>query len=177
MPLRKLLTLFAALLLTAPASPVFAAETPIVAVLRYSDGWFAPRAKIRLASGTVASPLAGTARARWALLPGDTLRQNSQPAERLIQFYNIQGNTVRVLCSVMVKYTLTPDGWKPRYTLVLQPQISLENGKPSLIPDEDTARGGIHVLTATSPDGDGFYGGLVFADIQGAVSIDAWEVQ
>jgi len=177
MHFQKIFLLLAALLLMAPALPANAEEAPVVAVLRYSQGWFAPRAKIRLARGSVVSPLAGTAQARWMLLPGDTLQQGSPPAERLIQFYNIQGNTVRVLCTVTVKYSRATDGWRPVYAIVPQPLVTLDAGKPSLLPDSDTTLGGVHVLAATAPDGDGFHGGLVFADIEGPVSIDAWEVQ
>lgn len=172
-----LFPLLAVLPLVVPAFPANAEEAPVVAVLRYSQGWFAPRARIRMQRGTITSPLAGTAHARWTLLPGDTVKQASPPIERLIQFYNIQGNNVRVLCTVIVKYTRGSDGWQPAFAMVQQPVASGDDDKSTMVSDEGIARANIQVLAATPADGDGFHSNLVFAEAEGPVSIDAWEVQ
>lgn len=177
MRFRLLFRILPALLLVTPAFPANAEEAPVVAVLRYSQGWFAPRAKIRMLRGTIASPLAGTAHSRWTLLPGDLVKQPSPPIERLIQFYNIKGNSVRVLCTVIAKYTRTPDGWRPAFALVQQPVANGDDDKSTMVSDEGIARANILVLAAAPADGDGFHSNLVFAEAEGPVSIDAWEVQ
>ena len=164
-------------MLVIPALPASAEEAPVIAVLRYSNGLLAPRAKIRMRNGTIASPLAGTAHARWTLLPGDTLTRTSPPVERLIQFYSIKANNLRVLCTVLVKYTRTRDGWQPAFAMVQHPAASSDDDKSSMLSDEGVTRAHIQVLAAAPADGDGFHASMVFADAEGPVSIDAWEVQ
>lgn len=177
MQFQKIFPLLATLLLVIPAFPASAEEGPVIAVLYYSKGWFMPRAKIRLQRGTITSPLAGTAHAHWMLLPGDSLRQSSPPVERLIQFYNIKGNNVRVLCTVIVKYTRTGDSWQPAFAMVQQPEVGGGDEKSSMLSDEGMARTHVQVLAAGPADSDGLHASLVFGDGEGPVSIDAWEVE
>ncbi len=177
MRFRTIFPQLAALLLIIPTFPAHAEEPPVIAVLYYSKGLLAPRAKIRLQRGAIVSPLAGTAHARWMLLPGETLKRSAPPVERLIQFYNIKGNNVRVLCTVIVKYTRTRDGWRPAFAMVQRPVASDDEDPSSILEDEGKARSQVQVLAAAPADSDGLHANLVFAEGEGPVSIDAWEVQ
>ena len=154
-----------------------AAEAPVLARLEYSSALLAPTAKIRLASGTVTSPLANRPHSVWTLREGDPLRQAGRPAERLIQFYQIRQQEVQVVASLFVKYVAGRKGWRPAYALHVSPPAYWDGQR--IVPLEGAAGAPLPIqIVATRDDvGDGFAHNLSFSSPAGAVSIDAWEVQ
>jgi hypothetical protein len=159
------------------ASPLAAAETPVLAKLEYSSAPLAPAAKIRLASGAVTSPFANKPHSVWTLREGDTLKQTRRPAERLIQFYQIRRKEIQVVASLFVKYVAGNKGWRPAYALHVSPAAYWDGQR--IVPLEGTAAAPlpIQIVAIAGDAGDGFAHNLSFSSPAGAVSIDAWEVQ
>lgn len=166
-------------LLAALAAPLAqAADPPVVAVLEYPDGWlFVKRAKILLQTGLVTSPLAHKPQVVWTLKPGDTLKQDNPPAERMLVLYQGSGNEAQVVCTITVHYSRTGSGWQPRFLINPQPLVIWDGKKPVPVASEDAARGEVRVLRAGTSDGEGFAAGLQFGRTDGPVAIDAWELQ
>lgn len=164
-----------ALALTSPL--MTAAEAPVLAKLEYSNALLAPTAKIRLASGTVTSPLANQPHNVWTLREGEALKQANRPPERLIQFYQVRQQEVLVVASLFVKYVAGNKGWRPAFALHVSPPAYWDGQR--IVPLEGTAGAPLPVqIVATGEDaGDGFAHVLSFSSPAGAVSIDAWEVQ
>ena len=161
----------------APLVPTLAADTPVLAVLEYQDGWFAKHAKIYATPGTAASPFAGKPQAQWTLRAGDILDQPNPPPESLLQFYQTSGSDAQILCTIMVKYTRDPKGWRPAFLLKSQPLVTWSGHKLVPLQTEEGARGHIQIVQTATPDADGFYSALVFNFSTGPAPIDAWEVE
>lgn len=161
----------------APLVPARAADTPVLAVLEYRDGWFTKRAKIYATPGAANSPFAGKPQPQWTLRAGDILDRPAPPPESLIQLYQMSGNDVQVLCTITVKYTRDPKGWRPAFLLNSQPLVSWDGHKLVPLAAEEATRGHIQIVQTATPDGDGFYSAFVFNFSTGATQIDAWDVQ
>jgi hypothetical protein len=160
--------------------PTVADDGPVLAVLQRDNGFlglFPSRAKIRVQPGVITSPFAGSARALWGLLPGDTLKQSSPPPERLLQFYQISGNSPQLLCTIIIKYEQVPGGWRPAFFIGSQPLMTWDGEKLIPIATEESARGQIQILQPAAPNANGFYAGFVFGFATGPSQIDAWAVQ
>lgn len=160
-------------LLAAPQSAV-AADPPVLAVLEYSSGLLAPRAKIRLQTGMTSSSLANRPKKVWTLRDGDTLRQAYPPPERVIEFYQVSGNDGSPVCRILVKYRQTADGWRPAYMLNNPPPVMWDGHK--LVPLDTRPRVPVQVVGGSGADGNGFYTSLSLGSPTGAFPIDAWEV-
>lgn len=160
-----------------PLVPAQAADTPVLAVLEYRDGWFTKRAKIYAAPGAADSPFAGKPQPKWTLRAGDILDRPTPPPESLIQLYQKSGNDMQVLCTITVKYTRDPKGWRPAFLLNSQPLVSWDGHRLVPLSTEEAARGHIQIIQTATPDGDGFYSAFVFDFSTGPAQIDAWDVQ
>lgn len=160
-----------------PLRPAQAADTPVLARLEYRSGWFTKSAKIYASPGAANSPFAGKPQVQWILRSGDVLKQPTPPPESLIQLYQMAGNDLRVLCTITVKYTRDPKGWRPAFLLNPQPLVSWDGHKLVPITTDDAARGQIQIVQTATPDGEGFYPAFVFNFSTGPMQIDAWAVQ
>jgi len=174
MQVARQILVWAILVLAAQAG--HAAPT-VLAVLEYTSGVFGERKPIYDRPGGSSSPYANKPRKIWTIREGDTLKQQTPPPERLIRFYeNLNNNTLSV-CTVIVKYARTPDGWRPAYQLLIHPLAIIENGKLKPVGTDEGARGLVQLVNPSAPNRDGFYHTLSFGLAAGKVTIDAWEVQ
>lgn len=171
--LARLLTVLA---LAAAGAPV-AADTPVLARLEYSSALLAPVAKIRLAGGTVASPLANRPQPVWTLREGDTQKGGARPPERLIRLYQLRGNEAQLIASLFVRYVAGPRGWRPSYALHQLPPAYWDGARLLPIETGPGAPLAIEVVATGEDAGQGFTHALSFRSPAGPLSIDAWEVQ
>ena len=150
-----------------------AAET--LAVLEYSSGLFGKRADISTRAGSTPSPFAGKPRAAWTLRPGDTVQQPRPPAERVIQFYQIDDKSPVLVSTVAVRYTRAARGWQPVYQLVPPPPVTWNGAQ--FVPIDTGLPGTVRVLQSSGSTADGYAASLSFGSHTGPVRIDLWEVQ
>lgn len=174
MPFARRVLLGAVLLCAAPS--VLAAP-PVLAVLEYKPGVFGSRTPIHDRTGGSPSPYANKPRQVWTLREGDTLKQPTPPPERLIRFYETVNNNTLSVCTVIVKYSRSADGWRPGYQLLTHPLVTIENGRLKPLGTEEGARGLVQIVSPSQPNRDGFYHTLSFGSTVGTITIDAWEVQ
>jgi len=156
---------------TAQAAPA------VLAVLEYKSGLLGSREPIYDRPGASASPYANKPRKIWTLREGDTLKQSAPPPERLIRFYETVNNNTLSVCTVIVKYSRTANGWRPGYQLLIHPLATVENGKLKPLGSDEGARGLVQLVNPATPNRDGFYHTLYFGLSSGTITIDAWEVQ
>jgi len=167
-----------ALIFTALASATgFAADAPVLAVLEYSSGLLPKRADILAKTGTIKSPYANAPRTVWILREGETLKQVNPPPERLIQFYQVSGNDTQVLCTVIVKYARSANGWRPAFHINSQPNVAWDGKEFIPLTTGQTARRLTDIPKAPPANADGFYHTLVFGLASGPSQIDGWDVQ
>lgn len=158
------------------AQSVHAAPT-VLALLEYKSGAFGDREPIYDRPGGSPSPYTGKPRQVWTIREGDTLRQNTPPPERLIRFYENHNNNALSVCTILVKYSRTANGWRPGYQLMIHPLVTIENGRLKPIGTDEGARGLVQLVNPSTPNRDGFYHTLSFGAAAGKITIDAWEVQ
>lgn len=156
---------------TAPAAP------PVLAVLEYQPGLFGSREPIYDRRGGSVSPYANKPRKVWTLREGDTLKQPTPPPERLIRFYETVNNNTLTVCTVVVKYSRSADGWRPGYQLLVHPLVTIENGQLKPLGSDEGARGLVQLVNPAVPNRDGFHHTLSFGSTVGTLTIDSWEVQ
>jgi len=153
------------------------AAPAVLAVLEYKPGVFGSREPIYDRPGGSASPYANKPRKVWTLREGDTLKQSTPPPERLIRFYETVNNNTLSVCTVIVKYSRSANGWRPGYQLLIHPLVTIENGRPKPLGSDEGARGLVQLVNPAAPNRDGFYHTLSFGSTVGTLTIDAWEVQ
>jgi hypothetical protein len=81
------------------------------------------------------------------------------------------------VCTVIVKYSRTADGWRPGYQLLIHPLVTLEHGRLTPLGSNEGARGLVQLVNPRAPNRDGFHHTLAFGSTAGTITIDAWEVQ
>ncbi len=159
------------------ATQAVRAAPAVLAVLEYKPGVFGSREPIYDRAGGSASPYANKPRKVWTLREGDTLKQSTPPPERLIRFYETVNNNTLSVCTVIVKYSRTANGWRPAYQLLIHPLATIENGKLKPLGSDEGARGLVELVNPSAPNRDGFHHTLSFGLGSGTITIDAWEVQ
>ena len=165
--LRVLLLLVSAALAATNGVAVQANDEPVLAVLEYRGGLLPKRVDIRATRGKTKSPYPNLAQTFWTLREGETIKQDYAPRGRVIRFLRSAGNTPQQVCSVLVRYARSENGWRPTY-LLQQQVLSAKAG---------STRGTLQVLNRADPNTGGFYRSLSFGFVSGTSQIDSWVVQ
>lgn len=167
---RKLGVLLATLLAVGMAPPLGAAERKLFTLES------APAAAIELqildVAGARLADRSATA-ATWKLKPGDTLRGETRPPDRVVDVFSGTRLAPSLLCRVVVHYYAGDSGWVPRYRLDDEPAVAFVNGRWQPI-------GGIAGLVrhgGVLPNADGFFPAIEFGLSSGALTIVAWRVR
>ncbi len=174
---RSLIVLIVTALAAATGFAAHAGEPPVLAVLEYSGGLLPKRADILAKPGTIKSPYANAPRTVWILREGETLKQVNPPPERLIEFYQVSGNDTQVLCTVIVKYARSANGWRPAFHINSQSNDTWDGKELIPLATGETARRLTDIPKAPPANADGFYHTLVFGLASGPSRIDGWVVQ
>lgn len=151
----------------------------------------AERVLFRLDSGTGAQTLreavlekaglqlanAPSARATWTLAPGDPLRTDQRPSDRLIELYTGTPQTPSLLCRVVLRYYAAKSGWVPRFQLQDEPALARVEGRWQPV---EIARGAPALLVQhgnAMPNADGFLPTVEIGLTTGPLTIVAWQVR
>ena len=175
--LRFLLVLAGTALVAFTSLTVQADEVPVLAVLEYSGGLLPKRAEIRAAKGKAKSPYTNLPRAVWTLREGDTLKQEYAPRGRVIQFFRSAGSLPQPVCSVVVRYVRTDNGWRPTYLLEQPLAVMWQGDQRVPTPNAGGAREPMQIVNRSDPNTRGFYRTLSFGLASGVSRIDGWSVQ
>lgn len=168
-----------ALWLALSFAPATQAADPVLILLEHVENGRAVQTKIELKAGVVVSPDKAKPFDRWILRPGDALRSNVRPNDRVVQFYRITGGENQLLFMVNVRYYPGADGaWIPQFQLNEEPLVvrgpdgrwkplTVIQGVPSLIVQTGSAL----------PNAEGFKNSIELGFTTGPTPIDAWLVQ
>ena len=162
---------FAGALLLA-ASPAMAAERTLF-TLESTPTTPTPVALSILDVPGVQRPDAVPVFSRWTLKPGDRLRVDTQPADRVIDLFTGTTLAPSLLCRVVLRYYRRSDGWTPQFRLDEQPAVAYVNGRWRPIGDI----GGLVQFGSILANGDGFFPTIEFGASAGDLSIVAWQVR
>lgn len=110
---------------------------------------------------------------RWTIKPGDPLRVDAQPSDRVVDLFTGTTLAPTLLCRVVLRYYRGSEGWKPQFRLEEQPAVAYVNGRWQPIGDI----GGLVRFGNTLPNGDGFSPTIEFGASAGDLPIVAWQVR
>jgi hypothetical protein len=155
------------------------AAAPVLLTLDSADAG-KPRvsAVVKAEGGLTASPTRAQPREKWSLKPGEALRSEARPADRLVELYQASGTQATLLCAVQVRYFRNPDGaWQPHYVMLDEPLVT-RRGEKWLPVTALRGNAALVVITnATLPNAEGFYPALEFGLSIGTTPIDYWQVK
>lgn len=109
----------------------------------------------------------------WKVLPGDPIRADSQPPDRLVELYSGTLLAPDLLCRIVLHYYPSDDGWIPQFRLEEQPAVAWINGRWQ--PLGDIA--GIVRHGNLVPNAEGFFQTIEFGLSAGSLAIIAWRVR
>ena len=118
-------------------------------------------------------PDAVPAFSRWTIKPGDPLRVNTQPSDRVVDLFTGTTLAPTLLCRVVLRYYRGSEGWKPQFRLEEQPAVAYVNGRWQPIGDI----GGLVRFGNTLPNADGFSPTIEFGASAGDLAIVAWQTR
>jgi hypothetical protein len=121
----------------------------------------------------VQRPDAVPAFSRWTIKPGDPLRVNTQPSDRVVDLFTGTALAPTLLCRLVLRYYRGSEGWKPQFRLEEQPAVAYVNGRWRPIGDI----GGLVRFGNILPNGDGFSPTIEFGASAGDLPIVAWQVR
>jgi hypothetical protein len=167
---RRIAVTFAGALLLA-ASPAMAAERTLFTI----ESALTPKpvALSILDTSGVQHPDTATAFSRWTIKPGDPLRVNTQPSDRVVDLFTGTTLAPTLLCRVVLRYYRGSEGWKPQFRLEEQPAVAYVNGRWQPIGDI----GGLVRFGNTLPNADGFSPTIEFGASAGDLAIVAWQTR
>lgn len=110
---------------------------------------------------------------RWTLKPGDRLRVDARPADRVVDLFTGTRLSPSLLCHVVLRYYRSNEGWTPRFRLDEEPAVAFINGRWQPL-------GGIAGLVRFGnllPNAEGFFSTIEFGASAGNLAIVAWQVR
>lgn len=173
-PRVNLATLFAVLMLL--SAPRAGAADVVLAKLAPATAK-ATVVEIQSVADLKPSPLRGKAHAGWVLQPGEALKRDTRPGDRIIELYTGGAHNLALLCRVWVRYFPRDSRWIPQFQLIEEPAVALtaQGWKPVVLPQ------GTPLLIAQTggllANAEGFKPALEFGLVAGTMSIDAWWVR
>jgi len=111
--------------------------------------------------------------ARWTLKPGDPLRVDTRPADRVVELFTGTALAPALLCRVVLRFYPSAKGWTPRFRLDEEPAVAYINGRWQ-------ALGGIAGLVQfgnSLANAEGFFATIEFGLGAGDLAIVAWQVR
>jgi hypothetical protein len=121
----------------------------------------------------VQRPEAVPAFSRWTIKPGDPLRINTQPSDRVVELFTGTALAPTLLCRVVLRYYRGSEGWRPQFRLEEQPAVAYVHGRWQPIGDI----GGMVQFGNVLPNGDGFFPTIEIGASAGDLAIVAWQVR
>ena len=109
----------------------------------------------------------------WKLKPGDPIRADARPPDRIVELYSGTVLAPSLLCRVLLRYYASDSGWTPQFQLDDEPAVARVNGRWQPL-------GGIAGLVRfgnTLPNAEGFFPTIEFGLGAGSLSIVAWQVR
>lgn len=155
------------------------AAAPVLLTLESADpGKPRVRATVKAEGGLTESPTRAQPREKWSLKPGEALRSEARPADRLVELYQASGTQATLLCAVQVRYFRNKDGdWQPHYVMLDEPLVT-RRGEKWLPATALRGNAALVVITnATLPNAEGFYPAIEFGLSIGTTPIDYWQVR
>jgi len=109
----------------------------------------------------------------WTLKPGDRLRLDNQPPDRVVELFSGTALAPSLLCRIAVRYYASSEGWTPNFRLDEEPAVAFVNGRWQPV-------GGFTGLVQfgnSLPNGDGFFPAIEFGQGSGDLAIVSWQVR
>jgi hypothetical protein len=168
----------AGLLLISLATAAPAARVATLLVLQYDVDGRTVQTPIPAQGGFVVAPAQGRPVPKWNIGPGDTIRSDAPPADRVVGFYQGPDAARQLLFIIEVHYFRNGDGgWVPQFQLDEEPLVARVNGQWQPL---STNKGVASLIVQTGtalPNAEGYTTALEFSFTTGPTSIDGWLVE
>lgn len=109
----------------------------------------------------------------WKLKPGDPIRSDTRPPDRVVELYGGTPLAPSLLCRVVLRYYASDAGWTPQFRLDDEPAVARVNGRWQPL-------GGLSGLVEHGnllPNAEGFFRTIEFGPSAGSLTIVAWRVR
>lgn len=117
------------------------------------------------------------AAATWKLQPGDPVRAEPRPPDRVIELYTGTLQAPSLLCRVLLRYYAGRAGWTPHFRLEQEPLLAKVNGRWQPFELIRGAAGALVQHGSVLPNAEGFFPTLEFGLSAGLLPIVAWQVR
>lgn len=109
----------------------------------------------------------------WKLKPGDPIRSDQRPPDRVVELYSGTKLAPSLLCRVVLHYYATEAGWMPRFRLDDEPAVAWVHGRWRPL-------GGFSGIVEHGnllPNAEGFLQTIEFGLGSGPLTIVGWRVR
>lgn len=154
------------------------AEEPVLLKIGYVFNGKPVVLPVSIKSGTTKAPKPGQVTERWRITPGHAVKSRTQPAARVVEFYQGQGNRISLVLQVDIRYFRDKTGhWLPHFLPNEIPLVGFDGKQWKPVTQMQGKQNLLVMHGASLPNAEGFYPSLDFGLTLGRSSIDAWTVR
>lgn len=146
-------------------------------LLRLESGEGTPLVQVEITARAGLQPASSIApRATWKLLPGEAVKTQVRPGDRMVDLYTGTVQAPVLFTRVALRYFPSTSGWVPHMYLVEEPAVAFVDGRWQPI----QIGGGSSLLVQhgnTLQNAEGYFPRLEFGMTTGSFPIVAWQVR
>jgi len=113
----------------------------------------------------------------WTLTPGDAVRGDIRPPDRVVELYSGTREAPSLLCRIVLRYYPSASGWMPQLRLEEEPVVAPVGGRWQPLALAGGLAGALVRHGNALPNAEGFFPALEFGLSAGSLSIVAWQVR